>query len=40
MKPLFSLSVRSGLLALGLLAGLTAPSVAGPIAKPVLPVPA
>ncbi|MGX9177379.1 BA14K family protein [Mesorhizobium sp. BHbdii] len=40
MKPLFSLSVRSGLLALGLLAGLTAPSLAGPIANPVLPVPA
>lgn len=39
MKPLFSFSVRSGLMALGLLAGLSAPSLAGPIAKPVLPVP-
>ena len=39
MKPLFSFSVRSGLVALGLLAGLSASSLAGPIAKPVLPVP-
>ncbi|WP_217569256.1 BA14K family protein [Mesorhizobium sp. GbtcB19] len=35
MKPLFS-SFRSGLLALGLVAGVTAPSVAGPILQPDL----
>ncbi|PBC12190.1 BA14K family protein [Mesorhizobium sp. WSM3859] len=35
MKPLFS-SFRSGLLALGLAAGVTAPSVAGPILQPDL----
>jgi hypothetical protein len=40
MNPLFSFSVRSGLLALGLLAGLSAPAFAGPIAKPVQPMPA
>lgn len=40
MNPLFSFSVRSGLLALGLMAGLSAPAFAGPIAKPVLPMPA
>ena len=37
MKPLFS-SFRSGLLALGLVAGVTAPSVAGPILQPDLGV--
>ncbi|MDX8532202.1 BA14K family protein [Mesorhizobium sp. VK25A] len=37
MKPLFS-SLRSGLLALGLVAGVTAPSVAGPILQPDLGV--
>ncbi|MCF6112759.1 BA14K family protein [Mesorhizobium muleiense] len=40
MNPLFSFSVRSGLLALGLMAGLSASAFAGPIAKPVLPMPA
>lgn len=35
MKPLFS-SLRSGLLALGLVAGVTAPSIAGPILQPDL----
>ncbi|RWM23349.1 MAG: BA14K family protein [Mesorhizobium sp.] len=38
MKPLFSFSVRSGLITLGLLGGLSTPSHAGPILKPVLPV--
>ncbi|CDX29794.1 hypothetical protein LCM4577_15125 [Mesorhizobium sp. LCM 4577] len=37
MKPLFS-SLRSGLLVLGLVAGVTAPSVAGPILQPDLGV--
>ncbi|TPN81518.1 BA14K family protein [Mesorhizobium sp. CU2] len=38
MKPLFS-SLKSGLLALGLVAGVTAPSVAGPILQPDLGAP-
>jgi len=37
MKPLFS-SLKSGLLALGLVAGVTVPSVAGPILQPNLGV--
>ena len=37
MKPLFS-SLKSGLLALGLVAGVTVPSVAGPILQPDLGV--
>lgn len=38
MKPLFLSSVRSGLMALGLIASLSAPSLAGPMPKPLLPV--
>jgi hypothetical protein len=38
MKPLFSF-VGSGLITLGLVAGLSAPSLAGPIPKPELSVP-
>ncbi|TIX40004.1 MAG: BA14K family protein, partial [Mesorhizobium sp.] len=34
MKPLFLSSVRSGLMSLGLIAGLSAPSLAGPMPKP------
>jgi hypothetical protein len=39
MSSLFSSTVKSGLLALGLLSGLTAPSAAGPILQPDLSVP-
>jgi hypothetical protein len=39
MKPLFLSSVRSGLMTLGLVAGLTAPSLAGPILQPDLSIP-
>src|SRR4051794_32553897 len=38
MKPLLLSSVRSGLIALGLVAGLSAPSLAGPMSEPLLPV--
>ncbi|MER8417323.1 BA14K family protein [Mesorhizobium sp. M1329] len=38
MKPLFLSSVGSGLMALGLIAGLSVPSLAGPMPKPLLPV--
>jgi len=37
MKSLFLSSFRSGLIALGLVAGLSAPSLAAPIPKPLLP---
>lgn len=40
MSSLFSSTVKSGLLALGLFSGLTAPSAAGPILQPDLSVPA
>ncbi|TGQ42734.1 MULTISPECIES: BA14K family protein [unclassified Mesorhizobium] len=40
MKPLFLSSLGSGLMTLGLVAGLTAPSFAGPILQPDLSVPA
>ncbi|TIX57786.1 MAG: BA14K family protein, partial [Mesorhizobium sp.] len=40
MKPHFLSSLRSGLLTLGLVAGVTAPSLAGPILEPDLSVPA
>ncbi|UVK36340.1 BA14K family protein [Mesorhizobium sp. AR10] len=40
MKPLFLSSVRSGLMTLGLMAGLTAPSLAAPIIQPDLSIPA
>ncbi|MER9761945.1 BA14K family protein [Mesorhizobium sp. M0138] len=40
MSSLFSSAVKSGLLALGLFSGLTAPSAAGPILQPDLSVPA
>ncbi|RUW19780.1 BA14K family protein [Mesorhizobium sp. M4B.F.Ca.ET.215.01.1.1] len=39
MKTLFLSSLRSGLLTLGLVAGVTAPSLAGPILEPDLSVP-
>ncbi|ESW87880.1 hypothetical protein X773_04960 [Mesorhizobium sp. LSJC285A00] len=39
MSSLFSSTVKSGLLALGLFSGLTAPSAAGPILQPNLAVP-
>jgi hypothetical protein len=38
MKPLFS-SLKSGLMSLGLVAGLTVPSLAGPILQPDLLIP-
>jgi BA14K-like protein len=38
MKPLFLTTIRSGMLALGLVSGLSAPSVAGPI-QPDVPLP-
>lgn len=40
MNSLFLSSVRSSLMTLGLLAGLTAPSLAGPVLQPDLSVPA
>jgi len=40
MKPLFSSTVKSGLIALGIVSGITAPSAAGPILQPDLSVPA
>ncbi|RWP44362.1 BA14K family protein [Mesorhizobium sp.] len=40
MKPLFSSTVKSGLIALGLISGITAPSTAGPIMQPDLSGPA
>jgi hypothetical protein len=40
MSSLFSSTVKSGLIALGLFSGLTAPSAAGPILQPDLSVPA
>ncbi|PAQ07240.1 BA14K family protein [Mesorhizobium temperatum] len=40
MKSLLYSSVRSGVITLGLLAGMAAPSLAGPIIQPDLPVPA
>ena len=39
MNSLFSSTVKSGLIALGLVSGLTAPSAAGPILQPNLSVP-
>ena len=38
MKPLFLTAVRSGTMALGLVSGLSAPSMAGPI-QPAVPLP-
>ena len=38
MKPLFLSSLRSGLMTLGLVAGLTAPSLSRPILQPDLPI--
>ncbi|MCV3208948.1 BA14K family protein [Mesorhizobium sp. YC-39] len=40
MNSLFSSTVKSGLLALGLISGITAPSSAGPIMQPDLSIPA
>ncbi|QPC92350.1 BA14K family protein [Mesorhizobium sp. INR15] len=40
MNSLFSTSVKSGLIALGLISGLTAPSAAGPMFQPDLSIPA
>jgi hypothetical protein len=40
MNSLFSYSVKSGLIALGVLSGITAPSAAGPILQPNLSIPA
>lgn len=40
MTSLFSSTVRSGLLALGVISGLSAPSMAGPIIQPNVPLPA
>ena len=40
MKSLFFSTVKSGLIALGLVSGLSAPSAAGPIMQPDLSVPA
>ncbi|CAH2403274.1 BA14K family protein [Mesorhizobium ventifaucium] len=40
MKPLFLTTIRSSMLALGLVSGITAPSTAGPIMQPDLSVPA
>lgn len=39
MNSLFSSSVKSGLIALGILSGITAPSAAGPILQPDLSIP-
>ncbi|TGQ69604.1 MAG: BA14K family protein [Mesorhizobium sp.] len=39
MNSLFSSSVKSGLIALGILSGITAPSAAGPILQPNLSIP-
>lgn len=39
MKPLFSTTFRSGMLALGLVSGLSAPSMAGPIFQPDVSLP-
>jgi hypothetical protein len=39
MNSLFSSTVKSGLIALGLLSGVTAPSAAGPILQPNLSIP-
>jgi hypothetical protein len=39
MKPLFLTTIRSGMLALGVVSGLSAPSMAGPI-QPDVPLPA
>jgi len=39
MKPLFSTTLRSGMLALGLVSGLSAPSMAGPILQPDVSLP-
>ena len=40
MNSLFSSTVKSGLIALGILSGVTAPSTAGPIMQPDLSIPA
>jgi hypothetical protein len=39
MNSLFSSTVKSGLIALGILSGITAPSAAGPIMQPDLSIP-
>ncbi|MER9305048.1 BA14K family protein [Mesorhizobium sp. M0293] len=39
MNSLFSSTVKSGLIALGILSGITAPSAAGPIMQPTLSIP-
>ena len=39
MSSLFSSAVKSGLIALGILSGITAPSAAGPILQPDLSIP-
>ncbi|TPN15988.1 BA14K family protein [Mesorhizobium sp. B2-1-3] len=40
MNALFSSTVKSGLIALGIFSGITAPSAAGPILQPELSIPA
>lgn len=40
MNSLFSSTVKSGLIALGIVSGITAPSAAGPILQPDLSIPA
>ncbi|MER8576132.1 BA14K family protein [Mesorhizobium sp. M1338] len=39
MNSLFSSTVKSGLIALGIVSGITAPSAAGPIMQPTLSIP-
>ncbi|TGR73242.1 BA14K family protein, partial [Mesorhizobium sp. M1C.F.Ca.ET.189.01.1.1] len=40
MNALFSSTVKSGLIALGIVSGVTAPSAAGPILQPDVSIPA